>query len=327
MKVKEFSNYRAPKRRPWLAIVLVAFVVLLVVWFVRRSQRGVEETTDQAGQAAGQAEPSLVADTGVPDGGTAKPPADDAKSAVPVPAEITAVVAEAERLREEDELQAARERYQRALAMAQGRRVRTRIEKALGAVHMDLLLTPRPMPEKIEYVVKRGDSLGAIAARHGTTVALLKRSNQIENANLIKVGDFLLVFTGRFEIQVNKSRRDLVVLMDGSFFKRYRVGTGQFGKTPVGTFVVREKIIEPSWWPPSGREVPFGHPDNILGTRWMSIRATGDTPDVKGYGIHGTWSPESIGHEESAGCVRMLNEDVEELYTYIPIGTPVTIQE
>jgi len=59
----------------------------------------------------------------------------------------------------------------------------------------------------------------------------------------------------------------------------------------------------------------------------MTLRATGDTEDVRGYGIHGTWEPSSIGKAESAGCIRMRNEEVEELYSLIPNGTAVEIVE
>jgi lipoprotein-anchoring transpeptidase ErfK/SrfK len=48
---------------------------------------------------------------------------------------------------------------------------------------------------------------------------------------------------------------------------------------------------------------------------------------VKGYGIHGTWDKDSIGKAESAGCIRLRNEDVEELFLLVPVGTPVRIEE
>ena len=58
----------------------------------------------------------------------------------------------------------------------------------------------------------------------------------------------------------------------------------------------------------------------VLGTRWMGF-------DITGYGIHGTTEPDKIGQQVTAGCVRMRNEEVEELYTLIPVGTEVTIQD
>ncbi|MBM3248214.1 MAG: L,D-transpeptidase, partial [Candidatus Omnitrophica bacterium] len=55
-----------------------------------------------------------------------------------------------------------------------------------------------------------------------------------------------------------------------------------------------------------------------LGTRWMGF-------DIPEYGIHGTTEPESIGKQATKGCVRMINKDVEELYSILPVGTEVTI--
>jgi lipoprotein-anchoring transpeptidase ErfK/SrfK len=226
-----------------------------------------------------------------------------------------------------DKLVEARLKYLEALRNAQDPAVQRQIETRLAPVSIALVLSPRPMPEKEDYVVRSGDSLGAIATRFGTTSLLIQTNNLVMNPNRIKVGDRLRVFTGKFELQANKTTHEMVVLMNGEFFKRYKVGTGVFGRTPVGSFVVRDKIAEPTWWPPDGREVPFGHKDNILGTRWMSVRATGDTPDVRGYGIHGTWAPDSVGKASSAGCLRMINEQVEELFVYIPAGTPLRISE
>ena len=58
----------------------------------------------------------------------------------------------------------------------------------------------------------------------------------------------------------------------------------------------------------------------MLGTHWLSL-------DLPGYGIHGTWEPDTVGKQESAGCIRLVNADIEELYTLLPVGTPVVIQE
>jgi len=181
------------------------------------------------------------------------------------------------------------------------------------------------MPEKVEYVVKRGDSVERIARQLGTTVELIQVSNGIKNVHLIKSGDRLRVLQATFAVTASKRRNDLVVTLNGGFFKRYRTGTGKFGKTPTGTFVIRDKIAEPVWWRPDGKEIPFGEPENILGTRWLSLRATGDTEDVRGYGIHGTWDDSSIGKASSAGCLRMHNAEVEELFVLLPVGTDVAI--
>jgi lipoprotein-anchoring transpeptidase ErfK/SrfK len=221
----------------------------------------------------------------------------------------------------------AREQFLSALAANPEDSLRVRIENQLGTLNVDLVRHPWPMPEKQDVVVQEGDSVKAIARKFGTTVDLIVKGNELKRPDVIRPGQHLKVFSGKMEIRINKARNDLLLTAGGRFFKRYRVGTGRYDKTPVGSFVVTERISEPPWWRDDGRTVPFGDKENILGTRWMAIKATGKTPEIKGYGIHGTWDTNSIGKAESAGCIRLKNEDVEELFELIPIGTPVVIEE
>ncbi len=315
MKVKEFDSYRAPRRKPWGAIVAVLLLGVGTYWFLIREKPVRPPREDRENAPVPDASRPAS-----PDGAVETAPA-------VVPANVSILMDTAAQLASAEKFVEARAQYLEALKHTAEASLRRHLESKLAAVNITLLLSPRPMAEKVDYVIKRGDSLGLIASRFGTTSELIQNNNMISNPNMIKVGDRLRVFTGKFELVANKTTHDMVVLMNGEFFKRYKVGTGVFGKTPVGTFVVREKIAEPTWWPPDGREVPFGHKDNILGTRWMSVRATGDTPDVRGYGIHGTWEPGSVGKASSAGCLRMINEEVQELFTYIPVGTPLRIDE
>lgn len=200
------------------------------------------------------------------------------------------------------------------------------IEKFLGDIDINLIFTPSEMPGKIDHSIASGESLRSIANKYGTTIDLLVKGNNVANPNRIQIGDRLRVLDNqKFEIVVSKGNNTLLVKLNGKFFKRYNVGTGKFNRTPNGTFVIDDKIVNPPWWRPDGREIPFGDKENILGTRWMRLKATGDTPPARGYGIHGTWDESSLGKQSSAGCVRMANKDVEELYTYAPLGTVVTI--
>jgi lipoprotein-anchoring transpeptidase ErfK/SrfK len=182
------------------------------------------------------------------------------------------------------------------------------------------------MPEKEDYVVQPGDSLERIARKFKTTVDLIKKGNALQRS-ILHPGDRLRVFKGTLTLAISKSRNDLVLKANDRFFKRYRVGTGKFGTTPTGTFVITEKIEQPPWWRPDGKMIPFGDKENVLGTRWLSLQATGATDAVRGYGLHGTWEPETIGRQASAGCIRLLNSEVEELFMLVPTGTRVVITE
>jgi hypothetical protein len=97
-------------------------------------------------------------------------------------------------------------------------------------------------------------------------------------------------------------------------------GTGVLtGRTPTGTDTIADRLIGPTWyW--QGYAVPSDDPEYPLGSRWLGLSR-------RGYGIHGTNEPESIGKQESPGCIRMHNADVEEVFDVVSVGTPVTMIE
>ncbi len=321
MQVKEFDNFSYPQRKPWIIWILILVILLVAVRQLHKRRRTARESAGDNGVSVETVVEATVR------GRVATVTSTPTTSAVARDA-VRRAIAQARTMIEADAYLAARDVLFEALDIAGSDTVLRRdVEDLLGSVHIELVLTPRPMPEKVDYLVQRGDSVARIANRHGTTVELVQRSNRIANPDLIRAGDRMTVLNKPFRLLVDKTRNDLVLQLDGRFFKRYNAGTGKYGRTPVGTFVVSDRIPEPVWWRPDGRAIPFGDPENILGTRWLAIRATGDTEDARGYGIHGTWNDASIGHAESAGCVRMHNPDVEELFMLVPVGTPVTIVE
>lgn len=256
---------------------------------------------------------------------TVAPPADAAPAPVaeelPAPSggDADALMAHAREKQSVGDLAGAREAGLEALAARPGD---PEIEAFLSKLDMDLLFSPNPMPEKMEYTVQSGDFLGKIAATYNTPVLLIAKANGVRGDN-IRLGQKLVILDGRnhvFAVRVSKSRNDLVLTLDGKFFKRYRVSTGTNAGTPAGVFKIVDKIEHPTWFPSGGRSIPYGDPGNLLGTHWLAL-------DRPGYGLHGTWEPESIGSQSSAGCVRLLNEEIEELYTILPKGTVVTIVE
>lgn len=105
--------------------------------------------------------------------------------------------------------------------------------------------------------------------------------------------------------------------MDGALLKEYPVCVGRSSsQTPQGEYRVVYKTVDP-YWINKGTVVPPG-PQNPLGKRWLGL--------TQSVGIHGNNRPESIGTYASAGCIRMYNRDVNELYDIVPINTPVVIK-
>lgn len=226
---------------------------------------------------------------------------------------------QAKTLQAAGDYQGARQAAYQALEATPGGRTAESARQLLSEIHTELAFSSRQMQEKEDYVIESGDSLARIARKFNTTVELLQKGNNL-TGSLIRRGDRLRILRGDFSVRVDKSDNILDVFLNEKFFKRYLVGTGKFAKTPEGDFVINDRIAQPTWWRPDGKAIPFGDPDNLLGTHWLSL-------SVRGYGIHGTWEPETIGKQASAGCVRLLNKDIEELYALLPLGTPVTITE
>jgi lipoprotein-anchoring transpeptidase ErfK/SrfK len=189
----------------------------------------------------------------------------------------------------------------------------------LGEINTLILFSPAPAPEKVDYTVVTGDSLGKLAKQFSTTMELIKKSNNLTR-DVIRLGDRLRIYQPHFAVTISKSANVLTLTDNGKFFKRYRVGTGQFSKTPVGEFKITSRIANPEWHRPDGKMIAYGNPENILGTHWLGL-------DVQGYGLHGTWDTNSIGKAATAGCIRLRNDDISELYTILPVGTPVTIRD
>jgi lipoprotein-anchoring transpeptidase ErfK/SrfK len=173
-------------------------------------------------------------------------------------------------------------------------------------------------PGSMAYTVKPGDSLYVIARKNHTTVDLIKKINSLKSDNIYPRMK-LKLHTAPFSIKIDKAKNTLILYSDGEAVKKYSVATGKKNCTPVGEFKITDKLVNPTWFK-TGAILPPGSPKNALGTRWMGF-------DKPAYGIHGTIEPKSVGTQASEGCVRMLNEEVEELYSLVPVGTKVTIQD
>lgn len=125
-------------------------------------------------------------------------------------------------------------------------------------------------------------------------------------------------------IVINKTRKILTVYNHGEIYKKYPVALGKPSMpTPDNKFTIINKAKNPYWGGMGGKFKPVkgGAPNNPLGKRWLGL----SREKHSGYGIHGNSAPFSIGRYVSAGCIRMINEDVEELFENIPIKTDVWI--
>ncbi len=119
-------------------------------------------------------------------------------------------------------------------------------------------------------------------------------------------------------ILVSIPDRKLALLEDGKVQKVYPVAVGKDSTpSPEGTFTIKSHVVNPTYYH-EGKVIAPG-PQNPLGSRWMGL-------SEKGYGIHGTNAPKSIGKAASHGCIRMAKKDLEELFMLVKVGDAVDIR-
>lgn len=169
------------------------------------------------------------------------------------------------------------------------------------------------------YVIQPGDALVKIAKAHRVTVELLAAINGIKDSNKIRAGQTVKVVNGPFHAVVDKSDFSLDIYLGETFVKHFRVGLGLDGSTPTGVWRVANKLKNPTFYPPrGGKVIAADDPSNPLGERWIGLKGvSGAAVGQLRYGVHGTVEPDSIGKDVSMGCIRMYNEDVESVYSYL----------
>jgi len=146
----------------------------------------------------------------------------------------------------------------------------------------------------------------------------------------------IVEYSGRHRpgtIIVNTSDRQLFLVLEDKQAIRYGCAVGKDGFRWAGLADVSRKVMWPTWTPPKemierhpekaiwANGMPGG-PDNPLGARALYLFQNGNDTLFR---IHGTTEPLSIGKNASSGCIRMVNQDVVDLFARAPVGTRVIV--
>lgn len=174
------------------------------------------------------------------------------------------------------------------------------------------------------YTVKSGDTLSKIAKANDLQAdwRAIARINGLKSEKSLRIGQKLKLPTGAFHAEVSKSKYQMRIYAgEGAarvLVAIFSVGLGELNSTPTGAFMVRpkSKLINPQWTnPKTGEHFAADNPLNPIGERWIGlIGVEAHNQGFKGYGIHGTVDPASIGKQASMGCLRMSDADVELVY-------------
>ncbi len=194
----------------------------------------------------------------------------------------------------------------------------------LGEYASTLRSRAQSWARKEVYRVVSGDSLDSIGRKYRAQGSPLRFGWMMEfnrkRSDTIRLDETLQIPLDPLHLLGLRSKCILALYCGDTPIHLYEVSYGKPGhETPVGTFTLTDFLVEPIDYgldPP----VPYGHPDHRLGTRWMGFA------EAKEYGIHGNNVDDRVGAHESAGCVRMINGEVEQLFELVPRNGKVEIR-
>jgi lipoprotein-anchoring transpeptidase ErfK/SrfK len=119
-------------------------------------------------------------------------------------------------------------------------------------------------------------------------------------------------------VVVSVPDRKLAILEGGKVIRTFQVAVGAaVSPSPTGQFHIVSRLANPTYYH-HGVVIPAGS-DNPIGPRWVGL-------NQRGYGIHGTNEPRSIGKAASHGCIRMRNRDIEQFFRMVSVGDTVEIR-
>ncbi|MFO0425931.1 MAG: L,D-transpeptidase family protein [Planctomyces sp.] len=167
-------------------------------------------------------------------------------------------------------------------------------------------------------LVEYGDTLESIAKKHKISWQYLAMLNRTTPESL-QAGQSLKIVEGPFSAVVDLHDFSMTIHAHGWYVHRYTIGTGKDNRTPIGEFTVQDKLENPVWYNPDGGVVEADDPENPLGEYWIGIG--------NHIGIHGTIDPDSIGQAQSRGCIHLADDDIEEVFNLLDIGSKVLIRK
>ncbi len=249
--------------------------------------------------------------------------------------EVRQLISEGDRKLQGGDLVAARAAFSRALLHPKAARAdQESLRGKLSAINQDLvfstkLITGDPIAE--EYTVQPGDMLARIARDRelATDWRLIQRINKVDPSRL-RVGQKLKLVRGPFHAVVTKSDYRLDLFWGSPddpeswlYIRSFRVGLGAGNGTPTGTFVIKpkSKLVNPPWVnPQTGERFAADDAKNPIGEHWLGFEGLGESAKFKGFGLHGTIDPNSIGQQQSMGCVRLAADDIATVYEMLAEG-------
>ena len=186
-------------------------------------------------------------------------------------------------------------------------------ERRIGHINSTLIFSKQPAPGKTTHTIVRGDTPGKIAKLFGCPQEFIMEVNDIERPENIKIGAVLQVLNNpKFELHISKADASARLTLNGEFFKRYTLISGNVNMPPAGNYTVRNRnkrtLDQGEIWTGLPDDRPR-HPQDIC---WITLG------DITLQGTRNASTPDAL-------TIRFRNPDIDELFLLLPIGTPVVI--
>lgn len=223
----------------------------------------------------------------------------------------------------------ARQELNRMLAVSRNASEQAELRRHLKTMADETVFSRRQIsddPLFEAYAIQPGEYLINIGKQFDVPHEALMLINGIEDPTRIQAGQIIKVPRGPFNAKIERGKFRLDVYLRDLYLRSYPVGLGTDQGTPLGEWVVKERLPNPTYYPPASAPqkaiIPPNDPTNPLGEHWIGLEGVeGEALGRVGYGIHGTIEPEKIGQAVSLGCIRMHNQDVAFLYKLMMPGS------
>ena len=231
----------------------------------------------------------------------------------------------------------AREVMNTALHLrATSERDRQRARDALSELNEQLVFSPNAVPGdpiSFSYTVAKDEFLSTIVRKNrlGVDWRAILDINRIPRPESIREGQSLKLIRGPFHAIISKGAYRIDLYWGPAdkpsqwlYIRSFTAGLGQDDSTPTGTFKVKNRLENPAWTNPrTGERFASDNPKNPIGEYWIGLEGVGESAVHLRYGLHGTIAPESIGRQDSMGCIRMLPDDIRVLFGLLREGESV----
>lgn len=201
-------------------------------------------------------------------------------------------------------------------------------------------------PYQFAYMVHAGDVLDTVERVQKLHVPpqIILKINGMRDGSQLQAGKTIKLLQGPLHAVVSKRDFTMDIFLQHDnlpkvFVRRFKVGLGKNGSTPVGAWRVKlgSKLDRADYYPAPNSPnrdrgvIHYGEADYAFGPKglWIGLEGTDeDTKDCKDYGIHSTSDPKSIGKEGSEGCVRCSDDDIDMIYSLLyPVWSTVLTKE